>query len=68
LVVGITPMTYDKRYCYEHYGDAYRALHTWDGKGHAPGKWLKVKGVHEGRVVNDWRLPEGVKDEDDQDD
>ncbi|WP_213957527.1 hypothetical protein [Variovorax sp. dw_954] len=33
-----------RRYCYEYKADAVRALNEWDGHGHPPGPWVKVKG------------------------
>lgn len=32
---------YDDFYCYLEPGDAETALHTWDGKGDPPGRWVR---------------------------
>lgn len=45
LMVGMTlGEPYSRRYCYEHEVEALVALLTWDGEGHPPGPWIKVKG------------------------
>ncbi|VTY23848.1 Uncharacterised protein [Xylophilus ampelinus] len=45
LLVGIDPIGYSLRYCYEHAGDAEVALAEWDGTGHPGGPWIKCKGA-----------------------
>jgi hypothetical protein len=45
VVVGLSEVGYERRYCYEHGGDARAALAVWDGAGHPPGPWIKCKGV-----------------------
>lgn len=40
---------YDHRYCFEHFEDALESLNAWDGNGLAPGQWIKLKGVVDGR-------------------
>lgn len=45
LVVGLAPMGYTKRYCFEHEADARSALDAWDGQGHPSGPWIKCKGA-----------------------
>ncbi len=32
-----------RRWCFEHYGDARRALEAWTGEGDPPGNWIKQK-------------------------
>ena len=50
LIVGITPLGYGFRYCYEHYHDASDALKAWDGTGDPPGLWIKKKGLGEDKL------------------
>ncbi|PZQ77861.1 MAG: hypothetical protein DI563_02150 [Variovorax paradoxus] len=45
LLVGIDPIGYSLRYCYEHAGEAEAALAEWDGTGHPGGPWIKCKGA-----------------------
>lgn len=45
VVVGMDPVAYDRRYCYEHGDDAVEALAAWDGADHLPGPWIKCKGA-----------------------
>jgi hypothetical protein len=45
LLVGLDPVGYERRYCYEHAQDADRALADWDGHGHPGGPWIKCKGA-----------------------
>lgn len=46
ILVGVSEDTMcRRRYCYEHYWDARQALEDWDGNGHPPGPWIKLKGV-----------------------
>jgi hypothetical protein len=52
LVVGITRRGYERRYCYETTTQAHAALLAWDGKGHPPGPWIKLKGTYEGVAVD----------------
>ena len=44
LVVGLEPVGYERRYCFEHDQDARHALAAWDGQGHPEGPWIKCKG------------------------
>lgn len=45
LLVGIDPIGYTLRYCYEHAHEAEAALAEWDGTGHPGGPWIKCKGA-----------------------
>lgn len=45
LLVGIDPIGYSLRYCYEHADEAEAALAAWDGHGHPGGPWIKCKGA-----------------------
>jgi hypothetical protein len=45
LVVGLSEVGYEFRYCYEHSKDARDALRTWDGQGDPSGPWIKQKGL-----------------------
>ena len=45
LMVGLEPIGYERRYCYEHASDAAVALALWDGQGHPSGPWIKCKGA-----------------------
>ena len=45
VVVGMDPVSYDRRYCYEHRDDAVEALARWDGADHLSGPWIKCKGA-----------------------
>jgi hypothetical protein len=44
IVVGLDPVGYSLRYCYEHAQEAEIALAAWDGKDHPGGPWIKCKG------------------------
>lgn len=44
LFVGLDPVGYEVRYCYEDGGIALAALMEWDGEGDPPGPWVKKKG------------------------
>jgi hypothetical protein len=50
LMVGLDPVGYESRYCYEHLGDAFLDYATWDGSGDPPGPWVKHKGWHGDRL------------------
>jgi len=45
ILVGLDPLGYERRYCYEHSADACAALAAWDGREHPPGPWIKCKGA-----------------------
>ncbi|MDQ7958953.1 MAG: hypothetical protein RET84_23760 [Pseudomonadota bacterium] len=45
LMVGLDPIGYRLRYCYEHAREAREALAAWDGEGHPGGPWIKCKGA-----------------------
>ena len=45
IVVGLDDVGYQRRYCYEHRGDAQAALAVWDGREHPSGPWIKCKGA-----------------------
>jgi hypothetical protein len=44
VVVGLDPIGYQRRYCYEHRADAQAALAAWNGEKHPSGPWIKCKG------------------------
>lgn len=44
VVVGLDPVGYQRRYCYEHRTDAQAALAAWDGEVHPSGPCIKCKG------------------------
>jgi hypothetical protein len=44
IVVGLNEFGYERRYCYQDREEATSSLEIWDGKGHPPGNWIKVKG------------------------
>ena len=44
IVVGLDPVGYQRRYCFEHAEEAERALAAWNGKEHPGGDWIKCKG------------------------
>jgi hypothetical protein len=46
LFVGLDETGYRYRYCYEWEKDALAACAVWDGCGHPPGPWVKIKGDH----------------------
>lgn len=54
IVVGANTIGYQRRYCYRDREEASRVLAAWDGKGHPPGNWIKVKGVYEGRAIDEF--------------
>ena len=37
ILVGLDPVGYERRYCYEHGADARAALAAWNGREHPPG-------------------------------
>lgn len=56
LMVGMTRETpYERRYCYEHAGDALIALVDWDGTddAHPAGPWIKCKGKYRGEWIDE---------------
>jgi hypothetical protein len=44
VMVGLYPLGYRTRYCFEHYEDALSALQAWDGVDDPGGPWIKRKG------------------------
>jgi hypothetical protein len=44
VVVGMDPLSHDRRYCYERRDEAVEALAAWDGTDHLAGPWIKCKG------------------------
>lgn len=44
ILVNVNEWGYSHRYCYPNHADALEAFATWDGKGDAPGNWIKRKG------------------------
>jgi hypothetical protein len=55
LVVGLDPIGYARRYCYEHAADARAALQAWDGTNHPSGPWIKCKGAGIDLFNPDWK-------------
>ncbi|MEJ8852739.1 hypothetical protein [Variovorax rhizosphaerae] len=54
ILVGISiHSSAERRYFYEHQADAARALSEWDGHGHPPGPWIKVKGRMGGVLLDE---------------
>lgn len=54
IVVGLDDCGYQRRYCYEKVTQALMAYVAWDGTGHPPGPWVKVKGrADDGTVLDD---------------
>jgi hypothetical protein len=45
VVVGLGPMSYGRRYCYEHEADARAALGGREAGGRPPGLWIKRNGA-----------------------
>ena len=44
IVVGLSEVSYEGRYCYSSHKEASSSLSMWDGKDDPPGKWIKYKG------------------------
>lgn len=62
LFVGLDPVGYAYRYCYESFGEAVLdAALRWNGDGDPPGPWIKRKGLG-GDLLNPRWLAE-AKDE-----
>ena len=54
LIVGLTDISYERRYCYEHTYEAIAALLEYsDTSNHPSGRWVKVKGRYRGRPLDD---------------
>lgn len=45
LIVGLSELGYERRYCYEHRLEAQATLETRDGQKHPSGPWIKCKGA-----------------------
>jgi len=43
IIVGVTRIGYERRYCYEHFKDALQAFLTYTGEGDPSGPWIKEK-------------------------
>jgi hypothetical protein len=43
VVVGLTQIGYDRRFCYDLEPEAVSALLVWEGVGDPPGPWIKEK-------------------------
>lgn len=52
LFVDLDMIGYQRRYCYETFDEACKALEAWDGTGHPGGPWIKVKGKYEGKGID----------------
>jgi hypothetical protein len=48
IVVGLTELGLERRYCFARVEDAIASFDKWDGVGHPPGNWIKMKGLYEG--------------------
>lgn len=44
LFYGLTDDTYEGRYCYETFHEAFIDISRWDGIGDPDGDWIKHKG------------------------
>ena len=45
ILVGLDPIGYERRYCFEHAEEARASLAEWDAQGHPGGPWIKCKGA-----------------------
>lgn len=45
LLVDLSTIGYDRRYCFHSYEEALNSLNNWDGKDHPSGNWIKAKGL-----------------------
>ena len=45
IVVGLDPVGYQRRYCYEYAEEVQSAFAAWDGRDHPPGRWIKCEGA-----------------------
>jgi hypothetical protein len=54
IVVGLSVDTYERRYCYQDRAEAAKELLRWDGNGHPPGNWIKVKGRMNGIYLDEF--------------
>ena len=53
LVVGLSAMSYERRYCYPDRASASAALSTYQNTStHPTGPWVKLKGQFEGQPVD----------------
>ena len=43
VVIGIDPVGWRTRFCYETRAEAEQTLAAWDGNGDPPGNWIKQK-------------------------
>lgn len=56
LVVGLTLISYERRYCYQDPAEAYLALEHYKKNPklvHPSGNWIKVKGRMNGKILDD---------------
>lgn len=44
LMVGLDPVGYRTRFCYQRAAEAIEAISVWDGLGDPPGYWITEKG------------------------
>lgn len=50
LFVGISELSYERRYCYQFAEEAVIDMGRWQEKNpHPPGNWIKMKGMFEGQ-------------------
>lgn len=52
LVVGIDRFGYERRYCFDKWGEALESLLVWDGVEHPSGNWIKCKGTFNGLRID----------------
>jgi hypothetical protein len=52
LLVGLDQFSYERRYCFESFTEARKALAAWDGKEHVSGPWIKCKGRYQGKPID----------------
>ena len=52
IVVGLSDLAYEHRYCFEHRNDAILALRRWKVERHPPGLWTKVKGLLDSEPID----------------
>ncbi len=43
LFLGLDPVGWRTRFCFEHWSDAVESLEAWDGRDFPPGWWIKQK-------------------------
>lgn len=54
LFVGLDPVGYAYRYCYESFGEALLDVVGWNGEADPPGNWIKRKGLGDDLLNPRW--------------